>query len=293
MNINEFAEIIKERLEERTGLEVRLAEVIKNNSVTLHGISIIVPEINIAPNIYLESFFKEYERGMSFEDITERIINVWEREKGHKHFDVEWFRDFEQIKERIAYKLVNYEANRKLLEDVPHVPFINLAKVFYVTIDCKEFGSGSILVHNNHMESWGVTTEELDELASINTPKMFQAEIMSMAVVMKELMQDVSEEMELLIDNKMFVVTNKDRHYGAAAMCYPNIIKEFAEQKECDLIIIPSSVHEVLILPCEGEDFKRFKEMVIEVNETALSPEEVLSNSVYIYRRELDKIVIA
>ena len=293
MNINEFAEIIKERLEERTGLEVRLAEVIKNNSVTLHGISIIVPEINITPNIYLESFFKEYERGMSFEDITERIINVWEREKGHKHFDVEWFRDFEQIKERIAYKLVNYEANRKLLEDVPHVPFLNLAKVFYVTIDCKEFGSGSILVHNNHMESWGVTTEELDELASINTPKMFQAEIMSMAVVMKELMQDVSEEMELLIDNKMFVVTNKDRHYGAAAMCYPNIIKEFAEQKECDLIIIPSSVHEVLILPCEGEDFKRFKEMVIEVNETALSPEEVLSNSVYIYRRELDKIVIA
>lgn len=293
MNINEFAEIIKERLEERTGLEVRLAEVIKNNSVTLHGISIIVPEINIAPNIYLESFFKEYERGMSFEEITERIINVWEREKGHKHFDVEWFRDFEQIKERIAYKLVNYEANRKLLEDVPHVPFLNLAKVFYVTIDCKEFGSGSILVHNNHMELWGVTTEELDELASINTPKLFQAEIMSMAVVMKELMQDVSEEMELLIDNKMFVVTNKDRHYGAAAMCYPNIIKKFAEQKECDLIILPSSVHEVLILPCEGEDFKRFKEMVIEVNETALSPEEVLSNSVYIYRRELDKIVIA
>lgn len=293
MNINEFAEIIKERLEERTGLEVRLAEVIKNNSVTLHGISIIVPEINIAPNIYLESFFKEYERGMSFEEITERIINVWEREKGHKYFDVEWFRDFEQIKERIAYKLVNYEANRKLLEDVPHVPFLNLAKVFYVTIDCKEFGSGSILVHNNHMELWGVTTEELDEIASINTPKLFQAEIMSMAVVMKELMQDVSEEMELLIDNKMFVVTNKDRHYGAAAMCYPNIIKKFAEQKECDLIILPSSVHEVLILPCEGEDFKRFKEMVIEVNETALSPEEVLSNSVYIYRRELDKIVIA
>ena len=292
MDIKEFAEIIKERLEERTGLEVRLAEVTKNNSVTFHGISIIVPEVNIAPNIYLESFFNEYERGMSFEEITKRIISVWEREKGHKHIDVEWFSDFEQIKERIAYKLVNYEANRKLLEDVPHVPFLNLAKVFYVTINCKEIGSGSILVHNNHMELWGVTTEELDEFASKNTPKLFQAEIISMAAIMKEMMQDVSEEMELLIDNKMFVVTNKERHYGAAAMCYPNIIKEFAEQKECDLIIIPSSVHEVLILPCEGDDFTRFKEMVIEVNETALSPEEVLSNSVYIYRRELGKVTI-
>lgn len=293
MDIKEFAEIIKERLEERTGFEVRIGEVTKNNSVTFHGINIIVPDCNVLPTIYLEPYLKDYKHGMSLDEITERIINVWEREKGHTHFDMEWFRDFEQIKVRIAYKLVNCESNRKLLEDVPHIPFLNLAKVFYVMINCEEIGSGSILIHNNHMELWGVTTEELDEIASKNTPKLFQAEIISMAAIMKEMMQDDSEELELLIDNKMFVVTNKERYYGAAAMCYPNIIKEFAEQKECDLIILPSSVHEVLVLTYEGDDFERFREMVIEVNATKLLPEEVLSNSVYIYRRENNSISIA
>lgn len=293
MDIKEFAQIIKERLEERTGFEVRIGEVTKNNSVTFHGINIIVPDCNVLPTIYLEPYLKDYEQGMRLEEITERIISVWEREKGHTHFDVEWFKDFEQVKGKIAYKLVNCEANRKLLEDVPHIPFLNLAKVFYVNFCSDEFGSGSILVHNNHMELWGVTTEELNEIASKNTPKLFQAEIINMAAIMKEMMQDDSEELEMLIDNKMYVVTNKERHYGAAAMCYPNIIKEFAEQKECDLIILPSSVHEVLVLPYEGDDFERFREMVIEVNATKLLPEEVLSNSVYIYRRKLGKVTIA
>lgn len=186
MDIKEFTEIIKERLEERTGLEVRLVEVTKNNSVTYHGINIIVPDTNILPTIYMEPYLKAYEQELSLEEITEKIINVWEREKEHTHLDVEWFRDFEQAKESVAYKLINYEANRKLLENVPYVPFLNLAKVFYVAVYSEGFGNGSILIHNNHQQLWGVTTEELNEIATENTPKLFPAEIISLEEILRK-----------------------------------------------------------------------------------------------------------
>ncbi|MGN0366994.1 MAG: DUF5688 family protein [Suilimivivens sp.] len=127
MNIKEFAEIIKERLEERTGLEVRVVEVVKNNSITLHGINIMVSDSNMIPSIYLEQYLQAYEDGMSLEKVTEGIINIWEHEKKITHLDMEWFRDFDKVKDKLAYKLVNYEANKNLLENVPQVPFLNLA----------------------------------------------------------------------------------------------------------------------------------------------------------------------
>lgn len=292
MNIKEFAEIIKERLEERTGLEVRLAEVKKNNSVIFHGINIIVPETNILPTIYLESYLKDYEKGISLEDTTEAIVRKWEREREHTPVDMEWFKDFSQVRGKVAYRLVNFEANREMLQEIPYIPFLNLAKVFYVALSSEKYGDGSILIQNRHMKFWGVTTEELDEIASQNTPKLFQAEVIDLEDVVKEIMQSESTEFGISEEDRMYVVTNRARHYGAAVMCYPSIIKEFAKQKECDLLIIPSSIHELIILPYKKNQVY-IKNMVKEVNATQVAPEEVLSDSVYVYQRETDSITIA
>lgn len=132
MDIKEFAEIIKERLEERTGLEVRLVEVTKNNSVILHGINIIVPDTNILPTIYVEPYLEAYKQNLSLEEITEKIINVWEREKEHNHLDVEWFRDFAQAKARVAYKLIN----SAILEQVSKSPLHS--SIFPTIQNCSE-----------------------------------------------------------------------------------------------------------------------------------------------------------
>lgn len=205
---------------------------------------------------------------------------------------MEWFRDFEQAKERVAYRLVNYEANRKLLEDVPHVPFLNLAKVFYVAVYSEEFGNGSILIHNNHQQLWGVTTEELNEIATENTPKLFPAEILSMEEVLRKAAPEMARSFDIPEQETPYMISNMEKSYGAAVMCYPSIIKELAERRQSDLIIIPSSVHELLVLTYE-EDIEAFRWMVRDVNATQLQPEEVLANSVYVYRRETNSISIA
>ena len=82
------------------------AEIVKNNFGIFYGINIIVPDTNILPTIYMELYLQVYEQDVSLEVIIERIINGWEGEKARTpHFDMEWFRDFEQVKERIALNI--------------------------------------------------------------------------------------------------------------------------------------------------------------------------------------------
>lgn len=59
------------------------------------------------------------------------------------------------------------------------------------------------------------------------------------------------------------------------------------------MIILPSSIHEVLLVVYEEElCMEELKEMVRHVNQTEVAKEEILSDNVYIYSRKTDKISI-
>ena len=91
----------------------------------------------------------------------------------------------------------------------------------------------------------------------------------------------------------MYVLSNRTRVQGASCILYPNILKDFAAAVKSDFYILPSSVHEVILLPVQGdEDEEGLKRMVCEVNETQVEREEVLSDSVYYYSREREKLSI-
>lgn len=307
MEIKEFTEKVRERLEERTGLEVRTAEVVKNNSITLHGINIMVPESNMIPTIYLEPYLQFYEDGMTLEEIESRIINLWEHEKKINHIDMKWFRDFDKVKDKLAYKLINFAANRELLKNIPYQRVLDLAKVYYVSVKTKEIGEGTILIHNNHLDEWGITVEQLDMVAQKNTPKLFPVEIRPMLEIMKQIyksmfmgdeipekvLADDEFETDFMKEFPMYVMSNTARKYGAAAMYYKDALKEFAEKIQSDIFILPSSIHEIIIVPTNEEsDLTSFKNMVYEVNRTVVEEEEVLSDSVYLYSRKTDSISI-
>ena len=75
-------------------------------------------------------------------------------------------------------------------------------------------------------------------------------------------------------------------------MMYPNVLKDFANEQDVDLFIIPSSVHEVILVPKEGGSAKRLNEILNDVNQNSVDPIEILSNRIYSYSRELDEVVI-
>ena len=93
------------------------------------------------------------------------------------------------------------------------------------------------------------------------------------------------KDSDLAVAKSINILTNTNRTNGAGVILYPNVLKEFAEEMGHDFYIIPSSIHETILLPMLGDDWEALSQMVKEVNATQLAPEEVLSDHVYEYRR--------
>ena len=90
----------------------------------------------------------------------------------------------------------------------------------------------------------------------------------------------------------MYVLSNQRRVEGAACMLYPNLVRDFAEAVGSSFYIIPSSVHELLLLPTAHlEESSEIKNMIKEINDSQVSAEEILSYSLYLYDKEERKIM--
>lgn len=295
--LEEIKETIRENLEEPAN--IRITKVMKNNSVFLDGLSIMKENDNIAPSIYLNDFYQDYLKGEEFHKIISKILYMYENNKVASPINLEFFTEFGQVKEMIVAKLINYDKNLELLNDVPHIKILDLAIVFYCLISCDATGNATILIHNNHEKMWNVSTEELLGVARENNPKLLSANLKTMEEVLKEILtEDLSEEINSLTDDsedstKMYVLTNDNKLHGAICMFYPHVLKNLSDKLERDLYILPSSIHEVIIIPVSGNHrVEELQAMVCEVNDTQVSKEEILSYEVYFYDRKLDEIIL-
>lgn len=288
MEITDFSELVKHEVEKRTGdgYSVQLNSVAKNNGVVLNGITILQEGCNISPTIYLNDFYGAYCRGeATLGMIADNVMDLYGRNKCSGYINMDYFLDYESVKHRIVYRLINTEMNSALLEDIPHVPFHDLSIVFDYLVPQQSMGSASILIHNKFMKIWDIGTEELYKAASINTPFLRKCVLKSMNEVIKSITGTA------VFDIPMYVLSNTSETQGAACILYPGLLRDFARASQSDLFIIPSSVHECLILPdADPADGWQIKEIIREINETGLSAEEVLSDNLYIYEQCTDKL---
>lgn len=191
-----------------------------------------------------------------------------------------------------------------MLADMPWIPFLDLSIVFYLFLEQTESGQMTALVHNDHMKAWGTDEKELKNLALANTPSMLPPRLTSMSDVMKSIARehldgDYQEEfIDSLFSSQAFsplhVLTNSSGINGASAVLYPELLKNFADRMESDLIILPSSIHEVLLIPnTENASFEDLANMVSHINRAEVPVEDRLSDQVYLYSRERDIVTIA
>ena len=277
-------------------LDVKITEVTKNNGLKLHGLVASRKDSKVSPTIYMENFHLRYEDGCLMNDLVNEMIELIRTNKG-EGLDLDYFKDYERVKERIIFKVVNYDLNRELLEHIPYVGWNDLAIVFCHVCDEHSAGYATILIRNEHLEMWGVTKDELYKTALDNTPGLMKDVLSTIENVLTELggafiTQDFDDITEFA-DN-MYVLSNKRRIFGAATMLYSEHLKLLANKHNSGLYILPSSIHEVIILPEDAIDDTRYmKDMIYEVNETQVSPEERLSDNLYYYDREKEEIRIA
>lgn len=205
MEFTSFATLIKEEIERRSDEyeQVKINDVIKNNGIVLKGITIVQNDSNISPTIYLNHYYEAFENQLiSIEAVVEGVMDNYEKNKVKRSIDMKAFMDFEQIKSKIIFKLVNTNRNEELLSDVPNISFLDLSVVFQCLITEDMFDNATILIHNAHLKLWGISTDELYEIAKHNTPRLQQMEIRNMKDVLQQL---TLEDEDMFTESEMKV----------------------------------------------------------------------------------------
>ncbi len=283
----------KERLGE--GVHVELHQIIKNNSVLLDGLSVQEKDKGVAPTIYLNDFYEEYQKGMTVPEILDCIVGIYEKSKVEKEVDMGFYMDYDKVKQHLACKIISKEKNEKLLNKIPYVPFLDLALVPYYKMTDSEMGNGTILVFESHRKNWGISPEQLIRDARENTLRILPWEMMSMESVLKGFVQKKQAgecpEGEKEKGLPMYVLTNQENYFGAVNLVFDSVLAEAGTRLGEDFWILPSSVHECILVPASVQMGKeKLEDMVRQVNEKEVAPEDYLSDSVYFYERSLHKL---
>ena len=308
MEYKEFLSYIEEHIldsfynnEEYFNAEVSIARVTKNNGVELDGINILKENEHLSPTIYLNSYFEDYNRGRSLENILCDIANKRLLGGESTKIEVGDIYDFEKIKDDIILRLVNYERNSDKLKDCPYKMYNDLAITFRWMVNHDDIGITTALISNREMDVWKVSVEKLYNIALENTKRLFPGEIIDMRDILGQYLgEDCLEEDENIMKQydegmaKLYVLTNEQRVNGASCLLYSELIREFAREADSNVYILPSSIHEViLILEKEMDDIDRFKAMVESANGTVVGRLDILSDSVYYYDLEKDIVKVA
>lgn len=291
MQYQKFIENVKQHIQQELKQQVYVYPVLKNNGMVYDGLVILDPILNISPTIYLNPYFHRYLDGVPIEDIYDDILKTYHENLPQEDFDVSIFRDYEKAQKRIVMKLVNAKRNEKLLENVPHILFYDLAIIFLCSVSDYMHEYATILIYNHHMSFWNVTVDDLYEKAKINSPRLLAPRLDNLHDVFEYI---TNESLPFLEELNSSILTNYLKVHGATCMVYPNLLDEIAEIYDDDLVIIPSSIHEVLVIP-KGNilpeyTLANFDAMIQEVNETQLTDDEVLSDHAYWYHRETKEL---
>ena len=285
-----FVEDLKDRLDEQ-GADVKVSVNTVNKLNESYEAVTVTPEgSNIGVNIGIDKFYDAMENGRSYDEVVDKAVEVVNSGITQRpDFDIDSLSDYSQMKEKLAMEVVSAEANKEMLETVPHQNMEDMAVVYRFVLNSDDEGRASILVTNQLLESMGVTPEQLHADAMENAPQIKPVEIKGMSEVMAEMMGVEQAEMMGIFpvapeDEQIYVATVPDKVHGAGVLAYQDFMDQAAERVGGDFFILPSSIHEILIVPDTGEmGLKDLKNMVQEVNATQVAPEDKLTDSVYHY----------
>lgn len=298
MTYQEFKQRIVTTLQQElsSAAAISIQDILKNNNTHLDGLTVFSEGCNISPTIYLNYYYSQYKKGRPFSEIYGDILKIYQENSTNINIDISFFTVYSKVKSRIIFKLINYQRNRELLNNVPHFRFLDLAIVFHCLVKTDPTGTATILIQNHHLSLWDITKDDLYALAMTNTPKLLQYDLRNMTDVLKELLCGGSKfPAEFSADDAfpMYLLSNRAKLNGSVCILYQNLLQDFAHRLGSDLYILPSSIHEVLIIPTDkSASYEELSDMVREVNATQLSREEILSDHVYYFSRETGKLTM-
>lgn len=277
--LNTVAFLVRQHLPE--GVTPELTSVLKNNGIRKDALILRADDSKVAPTIYLEGFYDSYLGGKDLSLIAREIALTYENSLPDESPDISFFEDYDRVKEFLALKLINYDRNSTLLKEVPYRRFLDLAVVCYCLLRESKEGSATVLIKSSHLSHWGIHPDTLFSDAKKNSEQMLSSEISDMNVILRE----AFGQAELTPEGHLYVLSNRLKLNGASCILYDDILSDFAEEINSGFYVLPSSIHEVILLPekTRTDSEEMLSHMVSEINRTEVPETDILSDHAYYY----------
>ena len=292
MSYPEFTELILEAVKALLPEDVN-AEIFKTeklNQCTKYGIIFKKKDLNYAPIIYMDPFLEAFHSGYTVEALAEEVYRCYIEEGCPIQDEVRDFLSFETAKDKIFVKLVNFDKNKSLLEDIPYRRFLDFAVIPYYEVENEAIFKGCIMIRQEHLKAWNMEEEALLDWAVEHTricKKMVFRPI-------KEMIDDYfGADAFRGHAESIYVMTNHEKFLGAVQLSFPGMITQISQKLGGDYFMIPSSVHEWIFLAAEDMSFAGVLwKIVQDVNRKEVQEEEFLSGNLYYYSEKLQKVFI-
>ena len=224
------------------------------------------------PTLYLDDLYRDFALDEDLERVlgeTANVIMTW------SGIEVPELADFtlEKHTDKVIVNLISRSMNKKLLANIPHRDFLDMAVIYRLVQSINEQGINSAIITNEILSGSGLDADELHRLALENTPRMMEIRIYN------------SDQ------EGVYVVTNRTGICGAAAMLYKEEMRRIAKLTEGDFFILPSSIHEFFAIDAKRADPDELVKMLAAGNQCVTRPQEQLSNVIYRYDARSGKIL--
>ena len=294
-----FIDYVKSHIKEYLPTEyqnavISINEVTKSNDRMLTGLTILLPGEQAAPTIYLEALAEQVERGMPLDTAMKQIAQIQLENYSRVPLNISMLENYEAVRPMLAVQMCDPETNQEYLKGKPYTSCGELAAYYRIQVAADEEGTASVAVTESMMQMWGITKEQLHKDAMQAAHARSPVCLYDMEEVMAESIFSVKPEnlfnREETLDIgfvPIYILTNQDKLNGASVSAQEGVLEKVAELLGTNYYVLPSSIHELLILPDNGSmQLSELEAMVREVNATQVAPEDRLSDKVQYYDRE-------
>lgn len=298
MNFEEFLSAVMNELQRKLGDEYKMEKQTlrgMNNSIK-HSLMLVKSGINVHPLVPMDKWYQHYT--LHCGDISEIAEKICEICRNHICIrkDISEFIQWDSAKNNIRVKVINTEKNRDFLNEVPHRKYLDLSQIYYVILqDTGLEENMAFQIRNEHMAFWGVSESLLHDTAWGNMGN-HDVDFRKMSDVLDSLLDESGmKPVDGIGDMPVYILGSKSGQNGAIYMCDEEMLREIGGFLKGDFWLLPSSVHEVLVIPklWMEDNLMELARAVSEVNDSELEPEEILSYHVYYYNTTLGKMMIA
>ena len=289
MDFDVFRKTVMDEMRERfPNLEFEFREMKKLQGESYEGLMVTLPGSKVSASLNLDSYYERTNTGASEHQVMDLIESaVREASQNMPQLDWKVLGNYEQMKETLMLQMIPVKGNEEKLAEIPHETVEDMAVVYRFDLGSNERGTSSVLVTDTMLKSYGITRERLAADAIDAAVKNHPASLRNMNEVLQEMAGDRADDYRSDEPSPLWVATVEGGMNGASVIQYPGFLDRAVETIGGDFYVLPSSIHEVLLVADDGSvALTQLEQMVCNINEAEVAPADRLSNSVFHYDSE-------